>query len=135
MLFCLPRFPYVTLLHKLLAIMHSILGFVESFSATNFCRFCVIDKSSAQSVFAEDDSRLTLRSPVPNEQYYTSLLNDPTLTSSFCIKRMSIHCNISMLQKIMLLTLRTISWKGLVNLRSDCYLDIWSNISSLRKDC
>ena len=31
--------------------MHSILGFVESFSATHFCRFCVIDQSSALSVF------------------------------------------------------------------------------------
>ena len=61
--------------------MHSILGFVESFNATHFntCQF-----------FSEDDPRLTLRSPVLNEQHYTSLVNDPTLTSSFGIKRMSI---------------------------------------------
>lgn len=53
--------------------MHSILGFLESFSANYFCRFCLIDKSSAQSVFSEDDPCLTLRSPILNDQHDTTL--------------------------------------------------------------
>jgi len=69
--------------------MHSILGFLESFNANYFCRFCLSDKSSAQSVFSEDAS-LTLRSPALNDQHYASLVDDPTLTSSFGIKRNSI---------------------------------------------
>ena len=43
----------------------------------------------AQSVFSEDP-RLTLRSPVLNEQHYTNLVDDPALTSLFGIKRKSI---------------------------------------------
>ncbi|XP_056305506.1 uncharacterized protein LOC130217424 [Danio aesculapii] len=70
--------------------MHSILGFLESFSANYFCRFCLIDKSSAQFVFSEDDPNLTLLSPVLNDQHFASLEDDPTLTSSFGIKRKSI---------------------------------------------
>lgn len=68
--------------------IHSILGFLESFSANYFCRFCLTDKSSA--VFSEDDPHVTLRSPALNDQLYTSLVDDPTLTSSFGIKRKSI---------------------------------------------
>lgn len=70
--------------------MHSILGFLESFRANYFCRFCLIDQSSAQSVFSEDDPCLTLRSPILNNQHYNNLVDDPTLTSSFGIKRKSI---------------------------------------------
>lgn len=69
--------------------MHTILGFLESFSANYFCRFCLIDKCSAQSIFSEDDPSLTLRSPDLNEQHYASLVDDPTLTSSFGVKRKS----------------------------------------------
>lgn len=67
--------------------IHGILGFMESFSANYLCRFCLTDKSSAQSVFSEDDPRVTLRSPVLNHQHYTNLVDDPTLASSFGIKR------------------------------------------------
>ncbi|XP_039860163.1 uncharacterized protein LOC120716658 [Simochromis diagramma] len=70
--------------------MHSILGFLESFRANYFCRFCLIDQSSAQLVFSEDDPCLTLRSPILNNQHYNNLVDDPTLTSSFGIKRKSI---------------------------------------------
>lgn len=70
--------------------MHSILGFLESFRANYFCRFCLIDQSSAQFVFSKDDPCLTLRSPILNNQHYNNLVDDPTLTSSFGIKRKSI---------------------------------------------
>ena len=41
--------------------IHGLFGFVESFSARNCCRFCIIEKSDIQSVFCEDDQRVILR--------------------------------------------------------------------------
>lgn len=58
--------------------MHSILGFLESFRANYFCRFCLTEKSSAQSVFSEDDPSLILRSAFLNDQHYLNLADDPT---------------------------------------------------------
>lgn len=35
--------------------IHRLFGFVESFSARNCCRFCILEKSEFQTVFCEDD--------------------------------------------------------------------------------
>ncbi len=41
---------------------HGMFGFVESFSARNCCRFCVIEKSEFQTVFCENEDSMMLRS-------------------------------------------------------------------------
>lgn len=70
--------------------IHSILGFMESFSANYFCHLCLIDKVLSQEVFSEDDPRLILRTKILNEEHYADLSKEPTLTSSHGIKRNSI---------------------------------------------
>lgn len=67
--------------------MHTILGFMESFSALYFCRFCLVDKKTSQSVFSEDDTNITLRNKALQEQHYADLVADPSITSSFGVKR------------------------------------------------
>lgn len=42
--------------------LNSLSGFVESFSAIHWCRFCLIQKEEIQSVFTEDNPGLILRS-------------------------------------------------------------------------
>ncbi|XP_056439497.1 uncharacterized protein LOC130376301 isoform X1 [Gadus chalcogrammus] len=69
--------------------LNGILGYVESFSATYYCRFCVTDKATAQSVFCEHDPRVILRSKELNEQHYTHLENTGD-GSCYGIKRNSI---------------------------------------------
>lgn len=41
--------------------IHGLFGFVESFSAWNCCRICIIEKSEFQTVFCEDDQSMILR--------------------------------------------------------------------------
>ncbi|KAI7811169.1 hypothetical protein IRJ41_011241 [Triplophysa rosa] len=67
--------------------MHTLLGFMESFSAHYFCRFCLVDKKTSQSVFSEDDTNVVLRNKALQEQHYVDLLTDPTISSSFGVKR------------------------------------------------
>ncbi|XP_048100920.1 uncharacterized protein LOC125295613 [Alosa alosa] len=55
--------------------LNGILGYVESFSATYYCRLCLTDKHTAQTVFSEHDPRVVLRSRELNEQHYKSLEN------------------------------------------------------------
>ncbi len=40
--------------------MHTLFGFMESFSAHYFCRFCLVDKKTSQSFFSEDDTNVVL---------------------------------------------------------------------------
>ena len=70
--------------------LNSILGFVESFSANYYCRMCLIDKASAQTVFSENDPRVTLRTKLTNEEHYSYLMENPRENSCFGIKRNSI---------------------------------------------
>lgn len=62
--------------------VHTILGFMDSFSANYFCRLRLIDKVLSQEVFSEDDPRLIVKTKVPNEEHYADLSEEPTLTSS-----------------------------------------------------
>lgn len=70
--------------------LNSVLGYVESFSANCYCRMCLTDKVSAQTVFSEDDPRLKLRTKITNEEHYKYLVDNPRENSCFGIKCNSI---------------------------------------------
>lgn len=55
---------------------HSLCGYVESFSANRFCQFCLIDKSSSQYIFDENN---TERRTKENYAYHVQL-NDASAT-------------------------------------------------------
>ncbi len=55
---------------------HSLCGYAESFSANKFCHICLVDKTTSQSVFNEDDLEKRDRH---NYQQHV-LLNDVTIT-------------------------------------------------------
>lgn len=61
---------------------HALCGYAESFSANKFCHICLIDKTTSQSVFNEDDLEKRDRH---NYQQHV-LLHDVTITG---IKRES----------------------------------------------
>lgn len=54
---------------------HSLGGFLESFSANNFCHFSLSDKQAAQHVF--DDDHQEFRNKVNYKEH--AMLNNPTL--------------------------------------------------------
>lgn len=56
--------------------VHSLCGYLESFSANRFCHFCLVDKRTAQSVFDED--KIEKRTRENYEQHV--MLNDPSAT-------------------------------------------------------
>lgn len=56
--------------------VHSLCGYVESFSANKFCHFCMVDKTVAQSVYDEDE--FEMRTKGNYQQHVT--LNDPSST-------------------------------------------------------
>lgn len=57
--------------------IHSLCGYVESFSANKFCHFCMVDKTVAQSVYDED--KLEKRTTRENYQQHVRF-NDPSST-------------------------------------------------------
>ncbi|XP_026018914.1 uncharacterized protein LOC113019411 [Astatotilapia calliptera] len=67
--------------------LHSIFGFVESFSANYCCRFCLTDKTELQSVFSEDHVGLTLRSKELHYKHCGAIQQNPALGSTFGVKR------------------------------------------------
>ena len=56
--------------------LHSILGFVESFSANKFCRFCLIERKNLHTIFNERDCVLR------NETNYDMLLLEKNVSIS-----------------------------------------------------
>lgn len=70
--------------------LNGILGYVESFSANYYCRMCLTDKTTAQTVFRADDSQVVLRTKTLNMQHYSMLSQNPGETSCYGIKRDSI---------------------------------------------
>lgn len=56
--------------------IHSLCGYVESFSANKFCHLCMVDKSVAQSVYDDDDVEKRTRE---NYQQHVTLM-DPSST-------------------------------------------------------
>ncbi len=56
--------------------IHSLCGYLESFSANKFCHFCMVDKTVAQTVF--DEVKVQKRTRENDQQHVR--LNDPSLT-------------------------------------------------------
>ncbi|XP_041935316.1 uncharacterized protein LOC121697735 [Alosa sapidissima] len=67
--------------------LNGILGFVESFSATHCCRFCLISKGEIQSIFNEDDPGLVLRSRALHIEHCNALSEEPALPSVYGVKK------------------------------------------------
>ncbi|XP_053097912.1 uncharacterized protein LOC113523917 [Pangasianodon hypophthalmus] len=67
--------------------MHSILGFIESFSSHHFCRLCLIDKNDSQTVYSEDDPKVILRGKEIYEMHCQSLQENPQLRSLNGLKK------------------------------------------------
>lgn len=65
--------------------LHTVLGFVESFSARYFCRFCIADKNECQGLFT-DDYPNKLRNKILHARHCSDV-QDPSIPSSFGVKR------------------------------------------------
>lgn len=59
--------------------LHTALGYVESFSATHCCRFCLTNKEQIQSFFSENHPDLILRSKALYAEQCEELCENPTL--------------------------------------------------------
>ncbi len=75
--------------------LNSILGYVESFSGNYYCRLCLVDKASAQTVYSENDPRVVLRTRLTNEEHYSYLRENPRETCYFGVKHNSILNSLS----------------------------------------
>lgn len=60
--------------------IHGLFGFVESFSARNCCRFCII-KNEFQIVFSEDDQNVVLRTKDMHAEHCHTIQKKSTSTS------------------------------------------------------
>lgn len=59
--------------------IHGLFGFVESFSARNCCRFCIIEKSEFQTVFCEVDQSVILRTKDMLAEHCHTVQTNPQL--------------------------------------------------------
>lgn len=66
--------------------LHTFLGYVESFSANDFCHFCIADKDKCQVLFTDDQPDLTLRNKALHAKHCINV-QDPTVPSSFGVKK------------------------------------------------
>lgn len=57
--------------------LHGLFWFVESFSATYCCRFCLISKDELHSVFTEDDPSMVFHSKEICAGHCSALQNNP----------------------------------------------------------
>ena len=67
--------------------IHGLFGFVESFSARNCCRFCIIEKSEFQTVFCEDDQSVILRTKYMLAEHCHTVQTNPQLPHVYGVKR------------------------------------------------
>lgn len=67
--------------------LRGLFGFVESFSATYFCRFCLTNKDESQSVFTEDDSSMIFHTKEIHAEHCAFLQENPMLGSTFGVKK------------------------------------------------
>ncbi|XP_007566221.1 uncharacterized protein LOC103147693 [Poecilia formosa] len=67
--------------------LHGLFGFVESFSATYFCRFCLTSKDESQSVFTEDEACMVFRTKEMHGEHCAVLQENPLLASIFGVKK------------------------------------------------
>lgn len=67
--------------------LHGLFGFVESFSATYCCRFCLTPKEKLQSVFAEDDECIIFRTKTMHREHCDALKDNSMLPSIYGVKK------------------------------------------------
>lgn len=67
---------------------NTICGFVESFSATNFCRICLSDKETCQHVF--DDSGVNFRNSEMHQEDVRTITENPQLGNVHGVKTHSV---------------------------------------------
>ena len=67
--------------------IHGLFGFVESFSARNCCRFCILEKSEFQTVFCEDDQSVILRTKDMLAEHCHTVQTNPQLPHAYGVKR------------------------------------------------
>ena len=67
--------------------IHGLFGLVESFSARNCCRFCVLEKSHFQTVFCEDEESVIFRTKDMHEEHCYTAQTNPQLPHVYGVKR------------------------------------------------
>lgn len=67
--------------------LHGLFGFVESFSSTYFCRFCLTSKDKSQFVFADDDPGIVFCTKVTHAEHCAAQQENPMSGSTFAINK------------------------------------------------
>jgi len=67
--------------------LHGLFGYVESFSATYCCRFCLTTKEEFQCVFTEDHPGLIFRTKNIYAEHCSALRENPMLVTTFGVKK------------------------------------------------
>ena len=67
--------------------LHGLFGYLESFSATYCCRFCLSTKEELQSVFTEDHPGLIFRTKEIHTEHCAALQEDPMSVSTFGVQK------------------------------------------------
>lgn len=67
--------------------VHSLFGFVESFSARYCCRFCLLEKEDFQTVFSEDSPKMTLRTKELHAEHCQRIQSNPSLPYVMGVKK------------------------------------------------
>lgn len=75
--------------------VHSLFGFVESFSARYCCRFCLLEKEDFQTVFSEDSSKMTVRTKELHAEHCQRMQSNPSLPYVMGVKK---SCLLNLLQ-------------------------------------
>lgn len=67
--------------------VHSLFGFVESFSARYCCRFCLLEKEDFQTEFSEDSPKMSVRTKELHAEHCQSMQSNPILPYVMGVKR------------------------------------------------
>ncbi|KAG5271297.1 hypothetical protein AALO_G00178160 [Alosa alosa] len=75
--------------------LHSLFGFVESFSARYYCRFCLLEKEDFQTVFSEDGPKISVRTKQLHAEHCQEMQINPSLPYVMGVKK---SCPLNLLQ-------------------------------------
>lgn len=67
--------------------VHSLFGFVESFSARYCCRFCLLEKDDFQTVFSEDNPKMLMRTKELHAEHCQRMQSNPSLPYVMGVKK------------------------------------------------
>lgn len=67
--------------------LNSLLGFVESFSSTHWCGFCLTNREEIQLVFIENNPGLILHSGEVHTEHCDARCEDPSLPAVYGVKK------------------------------------------------